>query len=306
MPYNAERTMESPEHPIQKIMNIEGVKEMENSFKIANALDFDRQQVDKLQKIRYKKSTLVCVNALISVTNNVYSSHNQEWFRIAKHFSDDEFINYTPLRTGIDRARNEAARMALVTNCDYLYFVDDDMILSPATYKSLREAMDRENADCVMAHTVVRGYPFDQMMFLDPDPERDGPKIQLQMLNDWKEKIDENGLIRVDAIGCACVLINVKALRELDSPWFLTTPSCTEDVYFCIKLMQHRGSRRLVKYFVDTKVPTNHILDPEMVNPGNAGVLKKRFEEDHPNLCVKQDLVNREDQYVEMAESLFG
>lgn len=243
--------------------------------------------------------TLVAVNTLTQVHSLSYASHCQEWWRMAKHFPDDEFILFNPHRSSIDRTRNAAVMMALEVQCDYLYFIDDDMCLSPATYKSLREA----DKDIVMALTVIRGYPYNVMHFIDPTDKyviEEKETTQLEYFNDYENHIYPNGLLRVDAVGCATVLFKMKVFKDIEPPWFVTLANMTEDVYFCLKA-QRRYGRLGISIYVDTKVPTGHIMEPEVCSIYNKKELKKRDEEDNPHLRVKPE-VDRGEIYAQQAE----
>ena len=201
---------------------------------------------------------MVCVNTLTSVDSSVYLTHNLLWYEMGRDFGSkgENFGCFTPERFSIDNARNTAAKIALEQECDYLFFIDDDMILAPNTYKSLREA----DKDIVMALTVIRGYPFQPMHFIEPFETRDTNREIMSLVNDndFAKRVDSNGLVEVDAIGCACVLFKTWMFKEMEPPYFVTLPKCTEDVYFCMKAKAQLG-REKVKIYVDTKVPTGHL-----------------------------------------------
>lgn len=253
--------------------------------------------------------TLVMVNTLTSVDARAYGSHCQEWFRIGKQYSgeDEVFIFHAPHRLSIDRARNLAVQEALMWECEYIYFIDDDMVLYPGTYKMLRDA----DKDVVMAHSVIRGYPFHNMHFVDQsDPHFKGDKEyadSLEYFDDHKDYIDEKGLVRVDAIGCATVLFKTKIFRDIQPPWFVTLSNMTEDIYFCLKAQRYYGRKKLGIY-VHTGCPTAHIMDPEMVYPAVVEKMKKRVEEDEP--VITQQLKDGEkksgDRGQEYAETIMS
>lgn len=204
------------------------------------------------------KKTLVAVNVLTDVDNSIYLSHCQMWYRMGKNFPDDKFFLYTPHRTSIDNCRNFAAKMALEQECDYLLFIDDDMILHDMTYQSLRENIERPGVDVVMALTYIRGYPFHPMFFIDPDRKK-STVDSLDYYDDFEKDVNpETHLVEVDAIGCACVLIKCDLIKKLEPPYFVTTPAHTEDVYFCVKAKRLLG-RKGVGIFVDCGVPTGHM-----------------------------------------------
>ena len=80
---------------------------------------------------------LVGVNTLTSVDQLVYLSHCQFWTRTVKQYPNDEFMFFAPHRMSIDNMRNASVKVALQHNCDYLLFIDDDVIVEPHTFKSL-------------------------------------------------------------------------------------------------------------------------------------------------------------------------
>lgn len=162
-----------------------------------------------------------------------------------------------PGRMSIDNMRNMAAKVALEQECDYLMFIDDDMVLHPDTFESLLKA----DKDIVMALTFIRGGEFPPMFFKKVPREKG---YDLTYYTDWKDHVDENGLVECQALGFATVLIKTEILKKLEPPYFLTISGSTEDVYFCCKAKQEIGEH--VSIFVDTKVPTGHIVEPEIAH----------------------------------------
>jgi len=210
---------------------------------------------------------LLGINILTSVDSQVYGNHFAWAYHLGRLKSERniDIILYTPWRSSIDRMRNEAARLALELDCDYLMFVDDDMIVQNNMLESLIDA----DKDIVMAHTYIRGYPFHPMSFKDIG--NDPSDIRLTYFDDIMEKVDEKGLAECSAVGFAAVLIKTSVLRRLEPPYFVTTPNSTEDVYFCLRCKVELGE---VSIAVDTKCPTGHMLDKEMVCPITVDALK--------------------------------
>lgn len=243
--------------------------------------------------------TLIGVNTLTEVDNSVYLAHNALWYELGKEYGSkgEKFIMFNPYRTSIDNMRNTAVKIALEQQCDYLMFIDDDMILSPNTYKSLREA----DKDIVMALTYIRGYPYDPMHFID-SKSKEGDVKFLQTDKDFESRIDENGLVECDAIGNACVLYKTWIFNKFDPPYFVTLPKCTEDVYFCIKAKNTLG-RQGVKIFVDTKVPTGHLGDKEVFHHDTIKKQREAFEVQYGK-PEPSEFIARGNKYAEMVESL--
>jgi len=220
--------------------------------------------------------TIVGVNTLESVASFVYASHCKMWCEIKKDFPDDEFIFYTPYRMSIDNMRNDVARIALEHNCDYIMFIDDDVIVMPDCYKLLRQA----GKDIVAAITFIRGYPFHPMFFKDLGTitEPNGKRRQnIGYHDDYLETVDkETGLVKTAAVGFSCVLIKVDMLREMSPPYFVTGPGHTEDVYFCLKA--NNELEPAPEIYVHTRCKTGHLMMPDAVSTENVELLRKYYK----------------------------
>lgn len=93
--------------------------------------------------------------------------------------------------------RNWIATQAVNSGCDYLFFVDDDMILPPDT-------LDR-----LLAHNkeIVGGVY----------------KTKYEVQADVCEYFDDErpqGVFKVKALGTGCLLIKAEVFRKLPQPWF--------------------------------------------------------------------------------------
>jgi len=229
---------------------------------------------------------LVGVNALTSVNSYVYSSHCNFWYWLGKHHSETEFLFFTPPRMSIDRMRNEAAKAALQQHCDYLMFVDDDVVIP----KNCLNFLIDERFDITAGMTVIRGYPYNLMNFKYIDPE----KTKLDFYNDYKkEDADEKGFITCDAVGFSCALIKVELLTKLSKPYFVTGPFNTEDIYFCVKAFKEFPD---VKMAFNVNVWTAHLGEPKMLTPYNRHLYKKFEETETPEVLEKKS-VDRGTEY---------
>lgn len=229
---------------------------------------------------------LVGVNTLTSVDQLVYLSHCQFWTRTVKQYPNDEFMFFAPHRMSIDNMRNASVKVALQNNCDYLLFIDDDVIVEPHTFKSLYEC----KLDVAMALTFIRGYPFDPMFF-----KFDEMKQNLKRFIGYEKHIGDNGIVTCDAIGCSCVLFKTWLFKEIEEPWFVTCKNCTEDVYFCLQM--HDKIKTPFTIGVDTKVPTAHKLGSEYINPASREALltyyetlNPKLERSKPELAIKEEV----------------
>lgn len=239
---------------------------------------------------------LIGVNVLKAIDAGPYCSHMAFAFSTGKLLPNLEVMFYAPERCSIDRMRNESARIALDNNCDYLMFIDDDVIVEGRTLQSLIEA----DADIAMTETYIRGLPFNPMFF---KLTKEGG---LDFYKDFQEHIDEKGLVNVDAVGFSCVLIKCALLKKIPTPYFITSSfglhQFTEDVYFSLKAIDTLGRENL-KIVVDTKYPTGHKLSSDYVTRSNRKLLQIYYENETKAVVPKSP--DRGTDYAKEVESIF-
>ena len=233
---------------------------------------------------------LVGVNTLTSIDQAVYSNHCQLWFRLGRRYVDCDFAFYTPRRASIDRMRNEVAKLAVTHDFDYVLFLDDDVLVP---HEGLA-ALIQDNADIAAGWTVIRGYPFDNMFFKYDDESRKS----LRKYNDFV--VNEKGVIECDAVGFSFCLIKVSLIKKVPTPYFVTGPYNTEDVYFCVKARVHNPECTII---VDPNVKTGHCLGSEFIDPANREHYKNFFKAAYPEQIEEEKgIVARGDGYLKMVE----
>ncbi len=231
----------------------------------------------------------VLVNTLQSVSSFVYSNHINFFVKATKTRPDLEFMFFTPHRASIDQARNTAAEMALQSDCDYLMFIDDDVLVPPETLDILLKA----DKDIIAGLVIIRGFPFNNMAF--KFREEEGEQHNLDFYNELplKEpceaghevyKIDcefciktnkLQELIKVDAVGFSCCLIKCDVLQALEPPYFVTARNHTEDIYFCLKI---RTLDPIPEIWLHSGVRCGHLLNPEPIEWGNRPLMKRIYD----------------------------
>lgn len=224
--------------------------------------------------------TLVGVNTLTSVDQYVYSNHCQFWYRLGKVCPDDKFIFYTPARMTIDRMRNSAAKIALEQECDYLMFIDDDVIIPHTSYNDLKEGIT-VGYDVIAGVTVVRGYPYNFMVFKEDN--KGGLRFynDLYDINNNNSNNGNNKYIDCDAVGFSLVLIKCETLKKLQPPFFVTGSKHTEDIFFCMKLKHYLKEIRIG---VIPHLKTAHMGERRAYHPDNREYYKILDESESPFL----------------------
>lgn len=222
---------------------------------------------------------LIGVNVLESVNSFVYASHIKFFTNLKLAHPEDQFVFFTPYRMAIDSMRNAAAKIALDHKCDYLMFIDDDVIIKPETYGVLKNA----DKDVIMALTYIRGYPFAPMFFkaFQRVVDTQGTvKEFLTTYDDYEEHIDDKGMVKCAAVGFSCVLIKTDLIRAVAPPWFITGPNHTEDVYFCNKARYTLDPEPEI--YCHTKIPTSHVMMADAVSEFNVKQLRELYAPEKP------------------------
>jgi GT2 family glycosyltransferase len=215
------------------------------------------------------KRTLILVNTLNAVSAQVYGNHMAFISRTIRDFPEkNQIVFMNPPRMSIDNARNRAAKHALEMDCDYLLFIDDDVLVPPDTLSRLL----KHEKDIIAGLVVIRGYPFNVMAFKRTYDKKKISKSWdggLTFYNDlpvdkrYKDK-RLKPLIPVAAVGFSCALIHTDVLKALEPPYFVTGQYHTEDVYFCVRAATELTPAPSI--FMDTTLRCGHLMNPEYVS----------------------------------------
>lgn len=166
-----------------------------------------------------------------------------------------EFFQKTCGRMHVHVARDEMAKTALVSNCDYLFMVDDDMIAPD----DLFEKLFASQKDIVAPLAFTRNFPHKPVMYSciegwDTVAQKEH-FTNFAVMNYPKDK-----LVECDAVGFGAVLINVDCFRKMPQPWFMNPNKTGEDINFCYEAKKY-GFRT----WMDTRVKLGHVSHPLIV-----------------------------------------
>lgn len=157
----------------------------------------------------------------------------------------------------VDLSRNNVVENAKRENCDYLFFIDSDIIIKEGQLDKLLS----HNKD------IVTGVYYQRMLPHVPLPRR-------KVCNNLYISIELDGqdIVDIDGTGMGCVLIKMDIFDKLEYPWFEFKYDrdhgewyqLSEDLNFCQKV-QSIGTR----IYCDPHVQCNHIgatVTPELAN----------------------------------------
>ncbi len=135
----------------------------------------------------------------------------------------------------IGEARNELMQAAIDSNCDFIFFLGDDVLAPPDTINRLLTRMwDNPSVQMVSGMYWTKGWPTQPYIWRG---------IQRGPYLDWKH----GEFFEIDYAGCDCLLIRLTPeMKELGPEWFSTDWTweggkeaialmATEDFYFYTK-----------------------------------------------------------------------
>jgi len=133
----------------------------------------------------------------VATNRQIKSKTAQSVMRLLAYTEVDFEIIVSTRGYNTSENRNWIATQAVNRGCDYLFFVDDDMILPEETLEILLNH-DKDIVGCVY-------------------------KTKYETQADVCEYFDDErpqGLFKVKSIGTGCLLIKTDVFRKLPQPWF--------------------------------------------------------------------------------------
>jgi len=188
---------------------------------------------------------------------------------------------YMKISTVIDRARNELVRDALKDGCDYILFLDSDIIMPK---RAIDDLIDM-NVDIASGLYFAKGKPYLPVA-----------RVLKDDMHFYLEDFEYNQIMDVAGVGMGMCLIKADVFKKLEYPYFklewkkdnenVGWYQVAEDLYFCDKA-------REAGYKI--KLNTGLILEHEGIPVGAS----------HFNLYKEQialDKENREELFEDLAK----
>ena len=163
---------------------------------------------------------------------------------------DIKIETYTTIlkRLPIVTARNKIVNTAIENNCDYIFWIDDDMVIKPDI--NLIEKLLAHDKDIVAPLFFAKAYPFIPMIFKR--------KMYAGKYCVYDNIVDyPKGLLKVDGVGFGCVLTKVEMFKKLTQPYFWVNEVFGEDLFFC-----ENATRAGIEIYCDTTIDVGHIGEP--------------------------------------------
>jgi len=178
-----------------------------------------------------------------------------------------EFLMMMLPKMLVAQAREEAAKQCIALKCDYLFMVDDDMVLPRFLMKRLLDA--KKDIVSVMSWERLGDHHPNLYNLLAFDKDEKGGvvygswkwrNITTEELDEWRKQ--KKDIVSIDVTGFGCVLIKTEALKKIKEPWFMSQFQCGEDFFFCFKA---KDAGLGVHAIIDEGMSLGHIGEPIVI-----------------------------------------
>ena len=195
------------------------------------------------------------------VDSIIYDNRKDFWCelkRLETH-SNLRFFNAATQRLMVTYARECLAEYAIDQGMDYLFMVDDDMMVPKNLFAHLLTTALKTGADITAPICTTRHHPYRPVMYRLQEVEVDGQK---RKHSTYVEEYEPQSVIDdLDAVGVGVVLIKTELLKKMQKPLFFTNTNVGEDIGFCWRAKFDHGA----KIVVDTRLKIGHMGMPKWV-----------------------------------------
>ena len=150
----------------------------------------------------------------------------------------------------IYNSRNDLAKQAMKFECDYILWLDSDMVFPPETLKHLLKRLDETGADLISGLYFRRVAPFTPVAFSELEIKED--------IATWRDYTGElSGVHDIAGVGFGCVLMKTDMLLDMAATFgdfFGPIGKLGEDLSFC-----WRARQLGYKLMLDTDLKLGHV-----------------------------------------------
>ena len=155
----------------------------------------------------------------------------------------------------VSYARERIAEAALEHGCEYLFFVDDDMMVPvDLFYKLVANGKD------ICAALAFTRNPDHKAVCYETKEGFDQSSGSQYGFTKFVENYPKDQLFECDAVGFGAVLIRTEVLKKIPQPWFFGMERTGEDITLCIKARKAGFS-----VWMDSRIKLGHLSDPIIV-----------------------------------------
>lgn len=196
-----------------------------------------------------KKKVLIAIPSFGDPPVETWESYLAFAYHLGRRNQDYDFFMRVIPRKEQFRARNNLAITALIHDMDYILYLDSDMILRPDIFERL-VAHGKDVTGCLY---YQRGGSYEPVLMKEIK-KPDGTFSYAYIHN------FPRGLVEVDVIGGACMLIKTEVLGRMEQPWFWIDGIVGTDIQLC-----HKARMLGYRVYCDTSVEIGHVGDRTIV-----------------------------------------
>lgn len=147
-------------------------------------------------------------------------------------------------------ARERMAEYAMAENCDYILYLDSDMVLPSDAIMKMVNVLESTDYEVVTGMAFKRIPPFQPCFYTKVTYDAKEMKPCLESPVEFPDE----GLLQLQGAGMACCMLKTSVFKQIPKPWFYPLPNLGEDLTFCIKMKQAG-----IKMCVDLTIDVGHI-----------------------------------------------
>lgn len=152
---------------------------------------------------------------------------------------------FIPNNYSIDVSRNIIVRYAQENGYDYIFWVDDDIIL-PENALTRLLSHNKDIVAGVYLYKVIGNKKAVAKRYI-PNKDDTYEDIEISEIKAHKD------LMKVDGFGFGCVLTKTEIFNKIQYPYFIYTLEMGEDIYFCRKAINSG-----YELYLDTEILCGH------------------------------------------------
>lgn len=188
-------------------------------------------------------------------------AHEGPIFRFQWYHIGEIFVPY---------AREMLADITLKEGCDYLFMVDDDMLVPTDLFFQLY----KDDKDIVAPLAFTRNPGYNPVCY-HLDEQWDPAEKCVSVKNIPIYSYPRNKLFKCDATGFGAVLIKRRVLEGLKKPFFFSSNAIGEDILFC-----HKAIASGFEVWCDARIKLGHLGDSVVVTEDFRDQYYKMGEQD--------------------------
>lgn len=147
-------------------------------------------------------------------------------------------------------ARENIVRHAQKHNCDYVFFIDSDMVIPSDAIPKMIKTFETSDADIITGMAFKRIPPFQPCWYtkISYDLKKYKP------MQESPVEFPKEGIMKIEGCGMACCMIRMSLFDKIKSPYFYPLPHAGEDLSFCYKAKAVKANM-----YCDLSINTGHV-----------------------------------------------